>query len=357
MRHSATDFCPVCDRTGFSRIGGLIQAGKPAKIVTIGPWTHVISLPPFTTLFGRVDHHLFTYRASTGELGLLPSFRLGSTSTDPALNQFADAFFSTLCCFEVNGTSYLLFTDSATLHRAIHRISFDPKGNPSATFFNKAFEENISIERGYTHAVPCTLAGVTHVVSYDRFTGDVLLERMDQVNGLDISPQVVASTRLGTAAPFKTGWTGLAVTEVGDEPLVVGTAADSGIAWVAALQLPAGGPPPLIAVDRFLSPRNFLKGVHTHLTAIAPHGQPTLFAYSPIDGYGYFYRPRPRGTGIDFLRSMALGLGGQMIFGSGAPALGSLVTDQRPPASPLDETTFYWFYNAATGKIRLGELA
>jgi hypothetical protein len=353
-------YCDVCDVEIFRRLSGLLISGTPLVSVPFGNWTHVLDFAAPRPPVGGAADTLLAYDAVSGTVALMLPPAVLQTTVVPALDTIEQGWEG-VTLFEVAGDRFILFADQTTQRRAIYRVDLAAPPGRLVSSFALVSQSQPAAAANHTHILSTTIDGNPLLFSYDSGSGHVVLESLASDGAGGVTTQVVASSRLGTAAQWTRGWTSLAAMVVGTSAdvrtIVIANELNTGRFQTGLLrappQPPAAGPPFAVVSTIWDSPVGWAPPGRTHMAVVAGSRRPLLLSYSAATGELHFYRVRGGGSGLDFQQNITLGVasGGVSPRGFARPALGSLTQAVAGAAQPISN---FWFYNQSLASLRVG---
>jgi len=159
-----------------------------------------------------------------------------------------------------------------------------------------------------SHIVALTIGGLPHVLSYDMFSGEAMLSRVD---GNASAPSDVA------AMSFGVGHTAVVALDIDFEPFVLTYRAISG--EVQVRRISATGFVTTFASRLFFWPPNI-----SHVAALQKDGVPYLLRHAASTGRTQIHHVDRGGGGVRFVTNVSPspGPGALSFLGVGAPVLG-----------------------------------
>lgn len=336
MRHNGKPFCPVCADLIRRRFNGeRIMANTAVTLGSAGPaefWTHAFPVEGLRLLNGKPANWALTYELLSGNAGL---WQLPSTKNNarPSRIESIGAGWTTMAIIRDGAERYVIGADFGTQTRALFRMDIAGELPPGPVFQN-VWQSPAPEGQSWTHILGATIGGRAHIFSYDYLLGHVQLERLGAAG---TAPVIVGSSVIDGDRWFP-NLRCLALVEINGAPLVIGIDPVVGVVRTSWLGLPAGGASSMLK-QVWISPPGWVSLYPTHASGLDDSGQLLVAVYSALGGFVTLYSVRPDGTGIDYCDRRAIGLGGQILLGIGAPAIGA-------------EQNGFWFFNSATKQFR-----
>jgi hypothetical protein len=235
MRHSAKDFCPVCEWAighKLARIDDPFHVDTRATIP--GAWTvlgfyHEEPTPPE---FGADLSRLVLYAGATGDFQIHRA--PGTSAPLSAANARIDAFWTSLSTCEIAGVPHLL----------AHSLPLRRLGIYQAVMVGATRRLDLVFDSGvnavpWTHVTTFVSGGVPHMLAYNTGNGRIEISRIEKNSE---APKIVSGTALDPTNLFLPGFTIITTFTVDGVPHVLKHNANDGAVHVQSLDPPGRGP-------------------------------------------------------------------------------------------------------------------
>lgn len=251
MRHSADEFCQVCEWAIGSRLARVQNFRHVNTRTTVpGAWTLLgfYHEEPSRVLRGLDLGRLVFYAGGTGDYLIHGAASLGDPPP-PALSAAGlriDALWTSLSFCEISGLPHFLAHSSPLGRLAIYEV-VDAGGTPR---LDLRFDTGVNAVP-WTHVTTFVSRGRPHMIGYQTSTGRIEISRIDANNA---APAIVSATSLDPKNLWLPGYTIITTLTVDSVPHVLKHNAVDGVVHVQSLDPPGTGPNTFISGPGHWSP-------------------------------------------------------------------------------------------------------
>jgi hypothetical protein len=303
MRNHNEAFCPIC----AAQVGLVLDRFSAPRLVPTG----ALATPTLTQLqafsFGGTECALL-YGAFTGGYlvvavddvrGAVAPTLPAPLSDTPAI----EAGFSWVLPIDDAGTPAFLGYEFATGRHVVHHVV--PSVDGVHVHMEKVFEFVPGGIGAMTHAATFTHQGAVHLILYNRFTGEIRIDR------IDAGGQPFVNVFAGSIQP---GWTTLTTFRTAGGVFMLTYEVMTGTFKIQHLETLGATFAPFVVGDPVWSPG------FTHLLPYVLNSRTYLLRHNAVSGRSSIVRVRTNGAGVDPRFEFTMSAGAPTFFGAGMPS-------------------------------------
>jgi len=215
MRHTAAEFCPVCEWTILSKLARTENRMRVDTRLTIpGAWT-VLGFyhePSSPQNFGGDLSRVVFYAAVTGEYQIHDVGSVNSLKSAPGV--LIDSFWTSLSTCEIAGVPHLLAHSLPLGRIGLYEVTLDGGGKQH---LDLRFDSGNGAVP-WSHVTTFVSRGQPHMIGYESGTGRIEISRIDANNA---APKPVSSTALDPTNLWLPGYTIITTFTVDSVPHVL----------------------------------------------------------------------------------------------------------------------------------------
>lgn len=251
MRHSAQDFCPVCEWAIGARLARTQNLMRvDTRTAVPGAWT-LLSFyheDPSRVSVGSDLGRLVFYVGTTGEYRVQAAASLGAPApaglSTPAIT--IDPFWTSLSACDIGGLPHFL-AHSLPLGRLALFEVVDDAGKPRLDIRFDSGNNAVP----WTHVTTFVSRGQPHMIGYQSGTGRI---ELSSIGANNVAPTPVSSTALDPTNLWLPGYTIITTFTIDGVPHVLKHNATDGVVHVQSLDPPGTGPNTFISKAGHWSP-------------------------------------------------------------------------------------------------------
>jgi hypothetical protein len=335
MRDHNAAFCPVCQ----AQIGSVLDSFSAPRLVPPGPLvapdlTHFLGFgfndTNFALLYNSVSGNYQIHEVDRLRSAVAPQLPTPLSDGPPI-----DAGFSWLVPFEDLGVSAFLGFEFATGRHSVHHVVTSADG--VHLHLEKVFEFTPAGVGAMTNVATFVFGGRTHAVLYNRFTGEIRIDRIDSAT------QPFTNVFSGSIEP---GWTTMTTFRTSGGVFLLRYEVMTGTFKIQHLETLGATFTPFVVGDPVWTPG------FTHILPYELNNRTYLLRHNGIRGRTSIVRARTDGSGADPRFEFDLPPGALTLFGTGMP---SHVVTTLPPTA-LHPGTVLLATDGIFGHIRTYEM-